>query len=119
VEVDQLGFGSTHWNVRADVAAIASRVRRRYGVTWNTYHDHPPGFALDNVSVDFWGPNGRGDELRTAKIQRMGRRILRMRERPAIRWIIAERRIWTPADGWRAYSYRPTWDRGHLHVTFW
>jgi len=119
VAVEALRFGATHWNVRRDVQSFAARVCRRFGTSWNTYSDHPPGMALDHVSVDFWGPAGRGDHLNGRKIRRMARRCLRMSERPAIRWMIAERRIWTPDVGWRRHDYRPSWDAGHLHITFW
>jgi hypothetical protein len=114
-----IDFGPTHWNVRYDVRGFAARMVRHFGGTWNTYEDHPPGMGLDAVSVDFWGIGGRGDKLRSRRIRRMARRALHMEERPQIRLMIAERRIWTPAEGWHPHRYDPAWDDGHLHVTFW
>jgi hypothetical protein len=66
-----MATGATHFGWRQDVADLVARVEFEFsGLTaGNTYFDHPivwPQFSffdLDFVSVDFWGPGGRGHTI--------------------------------------------------------
>ena len=113
-----LSFGPTHWTVRPDVRQVADRVSRRFGASWNTYADHPPGMGLDAVSVDFWARGGRGENLGRLKRRRIARYLRRGSAGIPWRWIINGRRGYLP-DGRR---FTPpggaVWNAGHVHVTF-
>jgi hypothetical protein len=111
-------FGATHYNVTYQVRAVAERVANRYGCTWNTYLDHPPGLGLDALSVDWWGPKGRGDKLGRLKRYRITRYLRRSRSIPAWRWLINGRRGYYP-DGSRFVPPGGSlWNAGHVHATF-
>jgi hypothetical protein len=111
-------FGATHWNVRNDVQRVAVEVAARYGCTWNTYQDHPPGLGLDAVSVDFWDKGGRGDPLGATKRRRISRYIRTRSGGPPWRWVINGTRGYYP----NGSTFRPPggaeWNAGHVHVTF-
>jgi len=111
-------FGATSWAVRPDVRAVAQTVSRKFGCSWNTYIDHPPGLGLDAVSVDFWGPGGRGDNLPPEKRRQIANYLKERTGFPRWRWIIngnhgqyADGTRFTPPGG-------PLWNRGHVHITF-
>jgi predicted chitinase len=93
------------------------------GRVWaNTYIDHPPGFGMDDVSVDFWDWAGRAASLDST----IGREILNWifndQNPPWINWCIYEGYIWTDGVGWQEYWDTDPWsDAGHwyhLHITF-
>ena len=93
------------------------------GSVWaNTYVDHPPGFGMDDVSVDFWDYAGRAASLDST----IGREILNWifndQNAPWINWCIYEGYIWTDGVGWQEYWDTDPWsDAGHwyhLHITF-
>lgn len=113
------GFGPTSWSWRADVERLAWRFARRYSVAPNTYVDHPPGMHLDTVSIDFWGPGGRGDFINRRTARHIVRRLRNRKKAPHFRWIIFDRVGWYP-DG---TTFTPpggdSWNAGHVHVTFW
>jgi len=113
-----VAFGPTHWNVRPDVREVAQRIADRYGCTWNTYLDHPPGSGLDRVSVDFWGPGGRGDHLGRFKRRRITRHLRLRSGHPRWLWIINGRRGYLPSGGRFSPFGGAAWNRGHVHVTF-
>lgn len=112
-------FGPTSWDLRPDVAAVANEVTNRFGGTWNTYIPHPPGSDLSRVSVDFWGPGGRGDKLPRSQRRRISRYLRERKSSPRWRWIInGARRYWP--DGTRDHSIGGLlWNAGHVHVTYW
>lgn len=114
------GSGATRYRWRSDVRAIVSEVLHRWPrVTANTYVCHPwCGWA--DVSVDFWGPGGRGDPLLGETPAQIRRFLMAKRGRPNIRHTILDHQLWT---SWGGYS---RWTRDdhagrqrHLHVTYW
>lgn len=111
----------THWNVRADLAAHSNDVARRFGVSWNSYYDHPPGMALDSTSVDYWHDEGRGKALAEHKGDAVVAWLLGQAVFRPIRWLIWWGWIWTPREGWRPYSGWQGPHKGpdaHVHVTY-
>lgn len=115
----RIALGATKYKWRPDVAALVDRFERRYATKGNTYDDHPTGWNLDEVSVDFWSPRGRGYNIRTEVGNQIHHRLLYRGLEPNFRWIIwygiiyypggAHQRYWDPAD----LHY------DHVHVTFW
>lgn len=114
----------THWNVREDIYALAQYICGRHGSTWNSYYDHPPGYnlAYDHLSVDFWGPNGRGDPVGLWLGHSIFGHLFYDPEPPHIDWIIWQGWIWTYYGGWEWFSGDEPWsDNGHfrhVHVTY-
>lgn len=111
-------FGPTSWAVREDVRAVANHVASRFGCTWNTYLDHPPGLHLDSVSVDFWGPGGRGDKLPADARRRIARYLRNRTAAPNWRWIINGSHGQYPNGDRFTPPGGAAWNAGHVHVTY-
>jgi hypothetical protein len=111
-------FGPTHWDVRPDVRRVANRVAERFDCTWNTYRDHPPGAHLDEVSVDFWGSGGRGDNLPRDKRRKIARYLRQREGLPRWLWIINGNRGYLPNGERFTPPGGRLWNGGHVHVTF-
>ena len=112
-------FGDTHYNWREDVARLVRRFEQRFKTKANTYVDHPTGFGLDDRSVDFWAPRGRGVSISPRTGQAIFRR-LRHRERPPdYRWIIWKGHIYYGNGGVEPYDDPLDQHFDHVHVTFW
>ncbi|HVE99730.1 MAG TPA: hypothetical protein VNA27_00100 [Rubrobacteraceae bacterium] len=93
------------------------------GSVWaNTYVDHPPGFGMDSVSVDFWDYAGRAASLDSTIGKGILNWIFNDQNAPWINWCIYEGYIWTDGVGWQEYWDTDPWsDAGHwyhLHITF-
>lgn len=112
-------FGPTSHDVRSDVRRVAETVCARFGCTWNTYLDHPPGLGLDAVSVDFWNVGGRGDRLGPQKRRRITNYLKRRTGTPHWRWIINGQRGYYPGGQTFTPPGGAEWNAGHVHVTFW
>jgi hypothetical protein len=113
-------LGATHWNVRPDVRRLAENAVRRVGpASWNTYEGHPwPGW--DAVSVDFWGPAGRGAPIRWDVALAIRRYLMNRPGEPYIRHTILGHTLWTSFGGESIWT--PNDHSGHLrhlHVTWW
>lgn len=87
-------------------------------VTWNSYLDHPVGYHLDDISVDFWGDGGRGDPITPVHGNLISQRALKNSRLPAIAWMIWNRRIWRPNVGWMPYNGWSGWHEDHVHITW-
>lgn len=114
------GLGATRhrWTpeVRREVQFILSRFPT---LTANTYVCHP-WCGWGKVSVDFWGPGGRGDAA-PADLLRTSRRLLMNRPgQPFIRHTILEHDLWTSFGGHSFWSRDDhSGNLRHLHVTYW
>lgn len=112
-----MNFGPTHWNVRDDLAEFANRFSSRNNLSWNSYRDHPPGMGLDYVSVDFWGPGGRGDRLALHRMRDLARSLRRSKTVPPWRWIIAGNKGWYPGGATFTPPGGAEANAGHVHIT--
>ncbi len=125
----------THFNWRADVRALVNKyqaIRRfRWKTYANTYWDHPPGYHLDAVSVDFWGggldASGRylgyrGKQLPKELGDDLHKTIFNDPALPRIWWIIWQGWLWTDTGGWQKAPWGPADSDPdhllHIHVTF-
>lgn len=112
----------THWDVRDDIRSLSDYIAHIHGCSWNSYWDHPPGYALDATSVDFWGENGRGDPVGLWRGHAIWGRLFYEPGPPLIRWIIWQGWMWDQHFGWQWFSEDEPWaDMGHfrhVHVTF-
>lgn len=63
----QEGFGPAMYTLVEPLKRIADNIAGKYGLSWNTYSNHPPGMGPQPFyrerSVDWWGSGGRGDPI--------------------------------------------------------
>jgi hypothetical protein len=113
-----MGLGPTHYRVLPVLKRVADRIVSRVGGTWNTYLDHPTGYHLDDISIDFWGPGGRGDPIGRLRGWRVSRRLIRLNRKGLpicyIRW---RHRIWHPRTGWYFFNPDGISHDDHVHFT--
>jgi hypothetical protein len=60
------GFGPSMYTLIPEARRVAEAVANRHGTPWNTYSNHPPGFAqpyFRERSIDWWGSPGRGTPI--------------------------------------------------------
>lgn len=113
----------THYDWRADAKAVAREIVEKFDVSVNTYFKHPPDYGrkFEFVSLDVWGPKGRGDPLDPAEGQRVWN-YLWNRRGIGWSWGIYKGRSWGRIKGWdKAPSGPPDSDPGHyrhLHITY-
>lgn len=114
------GTGKTTHSWTPQVRANVQRVLRIWPqVTANSYVCHP-WCGWSRVSVDFWGPAGRGDPLRYETAEHIRRYLFNLPGPPAIRHTILRHSLWTSFGGfsyWRADDHSGRLQ--HLHVTYW
>lgn len=107
---------------REDVEQVARYLVTTYHCWVNTYVDHPPGWGLDAVSLDIWGPAYRGDPITESGHEGFWD-IFNNGKPPWIRWCIRNGHIWDDYNGWRTYWDWDPWSDGghwkHTHITFW
>lgn len=108
----------THWNVRPDVGQLSGGVCERFGGTWNTYYDHPPGYGLDATSVDHWGDSGRGDAISERVGDQIVAWVLGQHVLYPVRWLIWFGWIWQPDTGWVKYYGWQGDHTDHVHITY-
>jgi predicted chitinase len=123
-----IGDGSyvdTHperYSWRSDVEEVARYLVDTYGVWCNTYVDHPPGWGLDNVSMDVWAYSGRGSTVDPSVGQAVFDDIFNNGKQPWIWWVIWWGSMWSMGGGWEAAPWGPVdSDPGHyshVHFTF-
>jgi hypothetical protein len=115
-----MSLGPTRWRWRKDVRRVIDRLERRYPQARpNTYVGHPwPGWG--RVSVDWWGPGGRGDPIP----YNLGWSILndafQMELGPQLRHTIYIHQLWTSFGGyswWEPDDH--SGDLRHVHLTYW
>jgi hypothetical protein len=122
------GLGATHFNWRGDVANFVGHIENSFSTWGNTYVNHPTGFGLDDVSVDFWAPfigwdgvSGRGNPIDPAVGQAVWDYVFFGNFPPFIRWGIWQGWMWDYFDGWIWYCDIDPFDChfDHVHFTFW
>jgi hypothetical protein len=122
------GVGATHYNWDWDVEGyIYGRILPYITATFgfeatapNTYVDHPNGWRLDNRSVDFWNPAGRGFPIDFTVGEAIVNYVMNIdgNNPPFTSWYIWQGVIWD-----NFYGYRWYWDENdlhydHVHFTF-
>lgn len=108
----------THYHVRAFLRSYADEVAHVVLGTWNTYTDHPPGYYLDDISIDWWGQHGRGDPLTELQGDTVAKYLIQNRHKRPIAWLIWNSKIWTPGQKWEPYSGWAGTHQDHVHCTF-
>ncbi len=107
---------------REDVEEVARYLVDTYGVWCNTYVDHPPGWGLDNVSMDVWAYSGRGYDVDPSVGQAAFDDIFNNGKEPWIWWVIWWGSMWSIGGGWEAAPWGPPdsdpGHYGHIHFTF-
>jgi hypothetical protein len=78
----------TRYTWRDDVEALARWLVDNYGVSVNTYDDHPEGLGRDYDSMDVWGSDGRGCPIGYELGQEIFGVLLNDPNPPNIEWII-------------------------------
>lgn len=106
---------------QTDVDEVAQYLVENYDCWVNTYVDHPPGWWLDDVSIDIWGPGGRGDQVNDSGDAGFWD-IFNNGVAPWIRWCIRDYYIWDDYNGWREFWEFDLASDGphvmHRHITF-
>jgi hypothetical protein len=115
------GRGATHYNWRPDVWALVTYIQYWYSTAANTYYDHPTGWWLDDVSVDFWSPWGRGSPIDPYVGDAIWNDVFYDPNPPWIRWVIWRGWMWDWTGTWTWYPDIDPWDPhfDHVHFTFW
>lgn len=115
------GRGATHYNWRPDVRALVTYIQYWYSTAANTYYDHPTGWWLDDVSVDFWSPWGRGSPIDPYVGDAIWNDVFYDPNPPWIRWVIWRGWMWDWTGTWTWYPDIDPWDPhfDHVHFTFW
>jgi hypothetical protein len=113
-------LGATRWRWRPDVRREVARLLSRHsGATANTYIAHP-WVGWSRVSVDFWGPGGRGDPIAYDLGERLLLDAFHHYQAPPLRHYIYVHQLWTSFGG---YSYWSADDHSgalrHVHLTYW
>lgn len=113
-------LGATHWHWIRPVRRVVRKAEHNFpAVKANTYYGHPwPSW--DGVSVDFWGPGGRGDPIATQTGYRLRQFLMQLPDAPYIRHTIFLHELWTSWGGttrWNKADH--SGDLRHLHVTYW
>lgn len=113
----------THYDWRPDVEEVARELVEKFNVSVNTYFKHPPtyGRKFEFVSLDVYGPEGRGDPLDPA----VGREVWKyLWNRPGIHWAwgIYMGRSWGSVKGWGPAPPGPEDSdpehNHHIHITY-
>lgn len=114
------GLGATRWKWRKDVREVVAFLSAQYPqAKANTYLGHPwPGWG--RVSVDFWGPGGRGDPIRYDIGAALLKSAFALPWGPELRHTIYVHKLWTSFGGtsWWA-SDDHSGNLRHVHLTYW
>lgn len=112
-------IGAIHWNWAPRARKLVDYIISIWYTRLNTYHDHPTGWGLDHVSIDCWDMKGRGYALAKSIGDPIATYLVKNANTWGVRWVIWWGRIWTPANGWKAYTDPSDMHYDHVHVTIW
>jgi hypothetical protein len=117
----------TRYNWREDIEELIRLIYRRFGgpdeQEMNTYVNHPPnpeenwqsiwlGFNTQQLSLDVWGPRGRGDELPLELHRDIYRFLFNLEGAPDWWWAISRGEMWQRN---RDVNLDPQWE-GHIRA---
>jgi hypothetical protein len=114
------GLGPTRYFWRPDVREVVAYLKRRYPrARPNTYIAHPwPGWG--RVSVDWWGPGGRGDPIAYQLGEDILEEAFQLPWGPQLRHTIYIHQLWTSFGGYSYWSEDDhSGDLRHVHLTYW
>jgi hypothetical protein len=113
----------TRYKWRADIEELIRLIYRRFGgpdeQEMNTYVNHPPnkngesifiGFETQHLSLDVWGPRGRGDPLPLERHRDIYRFLFNLDGAPDWWWAISLGAMWQRN---RDVNLIPQWE-GHI-----
>jgi hypothetical protein len=113
----------TRYKWRADIEELIRLIYRRFGgpdeQEMNTYVNHPPnkngesifiGFETQHLSLDVWGPRGRGDPLPPERHRDIYRFLFNLEGAPDWWWAISLGEMWQRN---RDVNLIPQWE-GHI-----
>jgi hypothetical protein len=113
----------TRYGWREDIEELIRLIYRRFGgpdkQEMNTYVNHPPnangrsiwlGFNTQRLSLDVWGPNGRGDSLPPDRHRDIYRFLFNLDGAPDWWWAISRGAMWQRN---RDVNLIPQWE-GHI-----
>jgi len=114
------GLGATRWRWSPAVSVLVEQALSRHpSATANTYVCHP-WCGWGRFSVDFWGPEGRGDPIDPETAVSIREFLLTRTGPPFIRHWIYQHTLWTSFGGFSVWSANDHSGRlQHLHVTYW
>lgn len=132
---DYLARHPTRYFFHPKVEEWARWLVDNYGVSANTYYEHPEGYGWnvavtdsdgtkwynENTSMDVWGPNGRGDPIDRTKGDQIFKQLFNYPNPPIINWIIWQATIYGAWNGWKGESFGTddfSWHQDHIHVTY-
>jgi hypothetical protein len=114
------GLGATRWRWRRDVRRRVRLLSARFPqAKANTYVCHP-WCGWGRVSVDFWGPGGRGDPIDKQLGQELLQTARALPGPPYLRHTIYLHQLWTSFGGyslWRKDDHSD--ELRHVHLTYW
>jgi hypothetical protein len=114
------GLGATRWRWRPSVRREVARLLAAHPqARANTYICHP-WCGWGRVSVDFWGPGGRGDPIDLHTGYAILRDAMYHPGAPFLRHTIYLHQLWTSFGGysdWRADDHSEA--SRHVHLTYW
>jgi hypothetical protein len=113
----------TRYKWREDIEELIRLIYRRFGgpdeQEMNTYVNHPPnkngesifiGFETQHLSLDVWGPRGRGDPLPPERHRDIYRFLFNLEGAPDWWWAISLGAMWQRN---RDVNLIPQWE-GHI-----
>jgi hypothetical protein len=114
------GLGPTRYRWVPEVHQVVRDVLRlEPAATANTYVCHP-WCGWGKLSVDFWGPGGRGDPIRRDVALRSLDFVFNLPGKPFLRHYIFEHDLWTSFGGHSTWFKDDHYgDLRHLHLTYW
>jgi hypothetical protein len=115
-----MSLGATRWRWRPDVRAVVADLSARYPqARANTYIGHP-WRGWGRVSVDWWGPGGRGDPIAAEIGWQLLEDAFRLPGAPHLRHTIYVHQLWTSFGGFSWWSKDDHSGRlRHVHLTYW